>query len=147
MHPHRNEWLLFNAAVICARRCPMLQGAPQGEMHAALRLAVVAVPMGVLLSRTMAWMSSGKTHADLVSRLRGKELPRRVMLLTVGCRKINDRSKENHWVYCMIVATTMTVLLYQIMGSFGVTECLMPCWQPTEGFTPETILMQTLHRP
>uniref|UniRef100_A0A3P9M3D2 Protein-L-isoaspartate O-methyltransferase n=1 Tax=Oryzias latipes TaxID=8090 RepID=A0A3P9M3D2_ORYLA len=39
-------------------------------MHAALRLAVVAVPMGVLLSRTMAWMSSGKTHADLVSRLR-----------------------------------------------------------------------------
>ncbi|KAF6732887.1 Protein-L-isoaspartate(D-aspartate) O-methyltransferase [Oryzias melastigma] len=39
-------------------------------MHAALRLAVVAVPMGVLLSRTMAWMSSGKTHADLISRLR-----------------------------------------------------------------------------
>uniref|UniRef100_A0A8C6MC20 Protein-L-isoaspartate O-methyltransferase n=1 Tax=Nothobranchius furzeri TaxID=105023 RepID=A0A8C6MC20_NOTFU len=36
----------------------------------ALRLAVVAVPMGVLLSRTMAWMSSGKTHSELISRLR-----------------------------------------------------------------------------
>lgn len=35
-----------------------------------LRLAVVAVPMGVLLSRTMAWMSSGRTHSELVSRLR-----------------------------------------------------------------------------
>uniref|UniRef100_A0AAQ5YRX6 Protein-L-isoaspartate O-methyltransferase n=1 Tax=Amphiprion ocellaris TaxID=80972 RepID=A0AAQ5YRX6_AMPOC len=39
-------------------------------MRAALRLAVVAVPMGVLLSRTMAWMSSGKTHPELISRLR-----------------------------------------------------------------------------
>lgn len=36
-----------------------------------LRLAVVAVPMGLLLSRSMAWMSSGKTHAELISRLRG----------------------------------------------------------------------------
>ncbi|XP_031435741.1 l-isoaspartyl protein carboxyl methyltransferase, like isoform X2 [Clupea harengus] len=35
-----------------------------------LRLAVVAVPMGLLLSRSMAWMSSGKTHAELISRLR-----------------------------------------------------------------------------
>lgn len=35
-----------------------------------LRLAVLAVPMGLLLSRTMAWMSSGRTHAELVSRLR-----------------------------------------------------------------------------
>lgn len=36
-----------------------------------LSLAVVAaVPMGLLLSRTMAWMSSGRTHAELVSRLR-----------------------------------------------------------------------------
>uniref|UniRef100_A0A3Q2W7C1 RNA pseudouridine synthase domain containing 2 n=1 Tax=Haplochromis burtoni TaxID=8153 RepID=A0A3Q2W7C1_HAPBU len=39
-------------------------------MRAALRLAVVAVPMGVLLSRTMAWMSSGKTNPELISRLR-----------------------------------------------------------------------------
>lgn len=37
-----------------------------------LRLAVVAVPMGLLLSRSMAWMSSGKTHAELISRLRGR---------------------------------------------------------------------------
>lgn len=37
---------------------------------AVLSLAVVAVPMGVLLSRTMAWMSSGKTHSELISRLR-----------------------------------------------------------------------------
>ncbi|XP_038584302.1 l-isoaspartyl protein carboxyl methyltransferase, like isoform X3 [Micropterus salmoides] len=44
---------------------------PVQEMRAALRLAVVAVPMGVLLSRTMAWMSSGKTHPELISRLRG----------------------------------------------------------------------------
>lgn len=34
------------------------------------RLAVVAVPMGVLLSRTMAWMSTGKTHSELIDRLR-----------------------------------------------------------------------------
>lgn len=39
-------------------------------MRAALRLAVLAVPMGLLLSRTMAWMSSGRTHPELVSRLR-----------------------------------------------------------------------------
>ncbi|KAG7238478.1 hypothetical protein INR49_030751 [Caranx melampygus] len=39
-------------------------------MRPALRLAVVAFPMGVLLSRTMAWMSSGKTHPELISRLR-----------------------------------------------------------------------------
>ena len=40
-----------------------------------LRLAVVAVPMGLLLSRSMAWMSSGKTHAELISRLRGNMTP------------------------------------------------------------------------
>uniref|UniRef100_G3P1L2 Protein-L-isoaspartate(D-aspartate) O-methyltransferase n=1 Tax=Gasterosteus aculeatus aculeatus TaxID=481459 RepID=G3P1L2_GASAC len=40
-------------------------------MRVALRLAVVAVPMGVLLSRTMAWISSGKTHPELIGRLRG----------------------------------------------------------------------------
>ncbi|XP_008306458.1 l-isoaspartyl protein carboxyl methyltransferase, like isoform X2 [Cynoglossus semilaevis] len=39
-------------------------------MLVTLRLAVVAVPMGLLLSRSMAWMSSGKTHPELVSRLR-----------------------------------------------------------------------------
>lgn len=35
-----------------------------------LRVAILAVPMGVLLSRTMAWMSSGRTQSELVSRLR-----------------------------------------------------------------------------
>lgn len=49
-----------------------LQGGPVEEMRAVLRLAVLAVPMGVLLSRTMAWMSSGKTHSELINRLRGK---------------------------------------------------------------------------
>ncbi|XP_030630806.1 l-isoaspartyl protein carboxyl methyltransferase, like [Chanos chanos] len=39
-------------------------------MQSLLRLAAVAVPMGLLLSRTMAWISSGKTHAELISRLR-----------------------------------------------------------------------------
>lgn len=39
-------------------------------MRAVLRLVVVAVPMGLLLSRTMAWMSSGRTHPELVTRLR-----------------------------------------------------------------------------
>ncbi|XP_013869575.1 l-isoaspartyl protein carboxyl methyltransferase, like isoform X1 [Austrofundulus limnaeus] len=39
-------------------------------MRAVLRLVVVAVPMGVLLSRTMALMSSGKTHPELINRLR-----------------------------------------------------------------------------
>lgn len=43
------------------------------EMLVTLRLAVVAVPMGLLMSRSMAWMSSGKTHPELVSRLRGKD--------------------------------------------------------------------------
>lgn len=35
-----------------------------------LRVAVVALPMGLLLSRGMAWMSSGKTHPELITRLR-----------------------------------------------------------------------------
>ncbi|CAB1334872.1 unnamed protein product [Coregonus sp. 'balchen'] len=39
-------------------------------MQAVFRLAVLAVPMGVLLSRTMAWMSTGKTHPELINRLR-----------------------------------------------------------------------------
>ncbi|KAM6912302.1 l-isoaspartyl protein carboxyl methyltransferase, like isoform 1-T2 [Xenentodon cancila] len=39
-------------------------------MRAGLRPAVAAVSMGVLLSRTMAWMSSGKTHAELIGRLK-----------------------------------------------------------------------------
>ncbi|XP_018619620.1 l-isoaspartyl protein carboxyl methyltransferase, like isoform X2 [Scleropages formosus] len=39
-------------------------------MRAVIPLAAVAFPMGVLFSRTMAWMSSGKTHLELVSRLR-----------------------------------------------------------------------------
>uniref|UniRef100_A0A8C4ZCC3 Protein-L-isoaspartate(D-aspartate) O-methyltransferase n=1 Tax=Gadus morhua TaxID=8049 RepID=A0A8C4ZCC3_GADMO len=39
-------------------------------MREVLRLLVVAIPMGVLVSRTMAWMSSGKTHHELISRLR-----------------------------------------------------------------------------
>ncbi|KAI1895663.1 hypothetical protein AGOR_G00108540 [Albula goreensis] len=40
------------------------------EMRFTVRLVAVAFPMGVLLSRTMAWMSSGKTQAELISRLR-----------------------------------------------------------------------------
>ncbi|XP_016382416.1 protein-L-isoaspartate(D-aspartate) O-methyltransferase-like isoform X1 [Sinocyclocheilus rhinocerous] len=39
-------------------------------MQTVLRLAAVAVPMGLLLSRTMAWISSGKTHIELITRLR-----------------------------------------------------------------------------
>ncbi|XP_061897604.1 l-isoaspartyl protein carboxyl methyltransferase, like [Entelurus aequoreus] len=39
-------------------------------MRAVLCIVAVAVPMGVLLSRTMAWMSSGKTHQELMTRLR-----------------------------------------------------------------------------
>ncbi|KAG9336321.1 hypothetical protein JZ751_002668 [Albula glossodonta] len=39
-------------------------------MRYTVRLVAVAFPMGVLLSRTMAWMSSGKTQAELISRLR-----------------------------------------------------------------------------
>ncbi|XP_066530046.1 l-isoaspartyl protein carboxyl methyltransferase, like isoform X2 [Hoplias malabaricus] len=39
-------------------------------MQSVLRLAAVAVPMGLLLSRTMAWISSGKTHSELITRLR-----------------------------------------------------------------------------
>ncbi|XP_016323490.1 protein-L-isoaspartate(D-aspartate) O-methyltransferase-like isoform X2 [Sinocyclocheilus anshuiensis] len=39
-------------------------------MQTLLRLAAVVVPMGLLLSRTMAWISSGKTHIELITRLR-----------------------------------------------------------------------------
>ncbi|XP_035242241.1 l-isoaspartyl protein carboxyl methyltransferase, like isoform X1 [Anguilla anguilla] len=39
-------------------------------MQATVRLVAVAFPMGVLLSRTMAWIHSGKTNSELVSRLR-----------------------------------------------------------------------------
>ncbi|KTG04977.1 hypothetical protein cypCar_00001217 [Cyprinus carpio] len=39
-------------------------------MQTVLRLAAVAVPMGLLLSRTMAWISSGKTNIELITRLR-----------------------------------------------------------------------------
>ncbi|KAG9268114.1 protein-L-isoaspartate(D-aspartate) O-methyltransferase-like isoform X1 [Astyanax mexicanus] len=39
-------------------------------MQCVLRLAAVAFPMGLLLSRTMAWISSGKTHPELINRLR-----------------------------------------------------------------------------
>ncbi|XP_058844040.1 protein-L-isoaspartate(D-aspartate) O-methyltransferase-like isoform X3 [Acipenser ruthenus] len=39
-------------------------------MRAAIRLAAVALPMGLLLSRTMSWMSSGRTHAELIGNLR-----------------------------------------------------------------------------
>ncbi|KAM3594763.1 uncharacterized protein V6R79_013877 [Siganus canaliculatus] len=62
--------MLKCASRICGLNVLSLQGYPVYEMRAALRLAVVAVPMGVLLSRTMAWMSSGKTNAELISRLR-----------------------------------------------------------------------------
>uniref|UniRef100_A0A674MN08 Protein-L-isoaspartate O-methyltransferase n=1 Tax=Takifugu rubripes TaxID=31033 RepID=A0A674MN08_TAKRU len=39
-------------------------------MRVAFRLVVAAIPMGLLLSRAMAWMSSGSTHAELITRLR-----------------------------------------------------------------------------
>nr|XP_020446406.1 protein-L-isoaspartate(D-aspartate) O-methyltransferase-like isoform X2 [Monopterus albus] len=39
-------------------------------MREALRLVVLAVPMGLLLSRTMAWISSGRTHSELITRMR-----------------------------------------------------------------------------
>ncbi|XP_016140479.1 l-isoaspartyl protein carboxyl methyltransferase, like isoform X1 [Sinocyclocheilus grahami] len=39
-------------------------------MQTLLRLAAVVVPMGLLLSRTMAWISSGRTHIELITRLR-----------------------------------------------------------------------------
>lgn len=41
------------------------------EMWSVARLAALAFPMGLLLTRTMAWISSGKTHPQLISRLRG----------------------------------------------------------------------------
>ncbi|XP_075469523.1 protein-L-isoaspartate(D-aspartate) O-methyltransferase-like isoform X3 [Ascaphus truei] len=40
------------------------------EMICLMRLATLAVPFGFLLTRTMAWTSSGKTHADLINNLR-----------------------------------------------------------------------------
>lgn len=72
---------LGHTAVACQYGCvllivvhclPLQKVGPQWDMLVALRLAVVAVPMGLLLSRTMAWMSSGKTHGELISRLRGR---------------------------------------------------------------------------
>lgn len=62
-------------------------------MRAALRLAVVAVPMGVLLSRTMAWMSSGKTHPELISRLRGNG-PKSLYLL--NCDELKLKRDNDH---------------------------------------------------
>ncbi|XP_027028169.2 l-isoaspartyl protein carboxyl methyltransferase, like [Tachysurus fulvidraco] len=38
-------------------------------MWSVARLAALAFPMGLLLTRTMAWISSGKTHSQLISRL------------------------------------------------------------------------------
>ncbi|KAM4662726.1 protein-L-isoaspartate(D-aspartate) O-methyltransferase-like [Discoglossus pictus] len=40
------------------------------EMISLLRLASVSLPLGFLFSRSMAWASSGKSHADLVNNLR-----------------------------------------------------------------------------
>nr|XP_033807171.1 protein-L-isoaspartate(D-aspartate) O-methyltransferase-like isoform X2 [Geotrypetes seraphini] len=34
-----------------------------------MRLATFALPMGLILTRTMAWISSGKTHAELINNL------------------------------------------------------------------------------
>ncbi|XP_030070858.1 protein-L-isoaspartate(D-aspartate) O-methyltransferase isoform X1 [Microcaecilia unicolor] len=39
-----------------------------------MRLATFALPMGLLLTRTMAWISSGKTHAELINNLRKNEV-------------------------------------------------------------------------
>lgn len=68
-------------------------------MRAALRLVVVAVPMGVLLSRAVAWMSSGRTHAELVTRLKG------MYVFT----KTNGK-------YRRTVAVLITMCVLQIMG-------------------------------
>ncbi|KAF5899578.1 protein-L-isoaspartate(D-aspartate) O-methyltransferase-like isoform X1, partial [Clarias magur] len=38
-------------------------------MWSVARLAVLAFPMGLLLTRTMSWISSGKTHPQLIRRL------------------------------------------------------------------------------
>lgn len=51
----------------------MLQVFLLQEMWCVARLAALAFPMGLLLTRTMAWISSGKTHPQLISRLRGKK--------------------------------------------------------------------------
>ncbi|XP_056402829.1 protein-L-isoaspartate(D-aspartate) O-methyltransferase-like isoform X3 [Hyla sarda] len=40
------------------------------DMSSFLRLATITLPFGLLLSRVMAWTSSGKTHADLINNLR-----------------------------------------------------------------------------
>ncbi|KAG5857161.1 hypothetical protein ANANG_G00016180 [Anguilla anguilla] len=58
---HQTEFLLG----LLACNCRLVR-----EMQATVRLVAVAFPMGVLLSRTMAWIHSGKTNSELVSRLR-----------------------------------------------------------------------------
>ncbi|MEQ2179177.1 hypothetical protein GOODEAATRI_021959, partial [Goodea atripinnis] len=68
------------------------------EMKTVLRLAAVAVPMGVLLSRTMAWMSSGKTHPELIGRLRGREMMRKALGETIRCQCI---SSLYYYKYCL----------------------------------------------
>ncbi|XP_064421134.1 l-isoaspartyl protein carboxyl methyltransferase, like isoform X1 [Latimeria chalumnae] len=40
------------------------------EMLSVIRLAAITLPMGLLIARTMAWTSSGKTHAELINNLR-----------------------------------------------------------------------------
>uniref|UniRef100_W5NC06 Protein-L-isoaspartate O-methyltransferase n=1 Tax=Lepisosteus oculatus TaxID=7918 RepID=W5NC06_LEPOC len=42
------------------------------EMRLVSLLATVAFPMGVLLSRTMARLSNGRTHAELITRLKDR---------------------------------------------------------------------------
>lgn len=52
----------------------MLQVILLQEMWSVARLAALAFLMGLLLTRTMAWISSGKTHPQLIGRLRGNNL-------------------------------------------------------------------------
>ncbi|XP_063295314.1 protein-L-isoaspartate(D-aspartate) O-methyltransferase-like isoform X2 [Pelobates fuscus] len=57
------------------------------------RLAAITLPFGFLLSRAMAWTSSGKTHVDLVNNLRKNGVIRRqrvydVMMATDRARYV-----------------------------------------------------------
>lgn len=126
-------------------------------MRAALRLVVVAVPMGVLLSRAVAWMSSGRTHAELITRLKGI-YPLEPMLSKqrriISHCDVSPILVINTWNYnhalsnpseCLLSKHSLdTVVVLQIMGWSEATECSMQCWLQIEGFTPLTILMQTL---
>lgn len=78
-------------------------------MRAVLRLAVLAVPMGVLLSRTMAWMSSGKTHAELINRLRGKNT-RNPALIPLFKQRVGSDELGHHLCHNLCPPLTLYLL-------------------------------------